>query len=251
MTDPVTFRVLAYNVRGLRDDQDALAQIVREADPDVVCVQEAPKYLRWRTKGAALARHWGLLYVSGGGSTGGTALYAHLRVDVDDAREQVASRLYGWPDRGIATAMVRKGGARLAVASLHVPFKAAAREHYSDLVRELLDRYPTSHRLVAGDLNQTPSGRTWTGLRELGLVDLDPQCGPTFPAAAPETRIDGILATGGVHVVEHRVIDAPAVVRASDHRPLLAVVTVPVDEPTGAAAPTAASGGQPRPTRLG
>ncbi len=245
MTDPVTFRVLSYNVRGLRDDQHALAAIVRETDPDVVCVQEAPKYLRWRAKGAALARHWGLLYVAGGGSTGGTALYAHLRVDVDDAREQVASRLYGWPDRGIATAMVSKGRARLAVASLHVPFTTAAREHYGRLVGELLERYPTTHRLAAGDLNQVPGGRTWQTLRELGLRDLDPECGPTFPAAGPETRIDAILATDGVQLLEHHVIDTPAVARASDHRPLLAVVTVPVEQPAETTSPAAASGGQP------
>ncbi|MDQ1664772.1 MAG: hypothetical protein QOH75_803, partial [Actinomycetota bacterium] len=72
-------RVLSYNVRGLRDDRAALADVVRSVDPDVVCVQEAPKYLRWRSKCASLAREWGLLYVAGGGSTGGTALFAHLR----------------------------------------------------------------------------------------------------------------------------------------------------------------------------
>jgi len=227
----VPFRVLSYNVRGLRDDQAALAEVVRSTDPDVVCVQEAPKYLRWRAKGAALARSWGVLYVAGGGSTGGTALYAHLRVDVDAPQETVASRLYGWPDRGIATAMVTKAGARLAVASLHLPLDALARQRYSTMVGQLLDQYPTTHRLVAGDLNEKPGGPTWQGLHDGGLCDLDPACGPTFPAAAPRKRIDGILATDGVQVVEHHVVDSPAVARASDHRPLLAVVHVPVDQP--------------------
>src|SRR4051812_22368083 len=170
-TERISFRVLSYNVHGLRDDTAALAEVVRGTDPDVICVQEAPKYFRWRAKGAALARRWGVLYVGGGGSTGGTALYAHLRVDVDDPVETVASRLYGWPDRGLATAMVSKQGARLAVASIPLPLEAVARQRYGALVGQLLDRYPTAHRLAAGDLNEKPSGPTWQALHDGGLCD--------------------------------------------------------------------------------
>jgi endonuclease/exonuclease/phosphatase family metal-dependent hydrolase len=92
-------RVLSYNVRGLRDDRAALADVVRSVDPDVVCVQEAPKYLRWRSKCASLAREWGLLYVAGGGSTGGTALFAHLRVDGSSAGPIAASPQHSSPSR--------------------------------------------------------------------------------------------------------------------------------------------------------
>lgn len=222
-------RVLSYNVRGLRDDRAALADVVRSVDPDVVCVQEAPKYLRWRSKCASLAREWGLLYVAGGGSTGGTALFAHLRVDVDDAREMALSRQFGWPDRGVASALIAKSGARIAVASIHLPLVAEQRHQHAARVRELLDTYDTSHRLAAGDLNERPPGPTWEAFGLGGLADLDPQCGPTFPAGQPVKRIDGILATEGVAVVEHHVLDGPAVARASDHRPLLAVVRVPTD----------------------
>ncbi len=119
---PAELRILSWNVHGLRDDRDALTGIVRELDPDVMCVQEAPKFFRWRAKVAALARECGLLYVAGGGTTGGTALLVHLRVDVEGAAELALSRYrLGWPDRGVAAAVVRKSGARLAVASLHLP----------------------------------------------------------------------------------------------------------------------------------
>jgi exonuclease III len=37
------FRILSWNMHGLRDDRAALTRIVRDADPDVVSVQEAPK----------------------------------------------------------------------------------------------------------------------------------------------------------------------------------------------------------------
>jgi endonuclease/exonuclease/phosphatase family metal-dependent hydrolase len=224
---PVELRVLSYNVRGLRHDRAALAEVVRSADPDVVCVQETPKYLRWRTKCAALAREWGLLYVAGGGSTGGTALFVHLRVDVDEPRSEALSRLYGWPDRGVASAIVAKAGARLAVASIHLPLVAGTRHQHASRVSEVLEGYATPYRLAAGDLNERPPGPTWDAFGFSGLADLDPDCGPTFPAVRPAQRIDGILATEGVQVVEHDVLASVAVTRASDHRPLLAVVRVP------------------------
>jgi endonuclease/exonuclease/phosphatase family metal-dependent hydrolase len=224
---PVELRVLSYNVRGLRDDRQALAEVVRAADPDVVCVQEAPKYLRWRAKCAALAREWGLLYVAGGGNAGGTALFAHLRVDVDQPQSLALSRQWGWPDRGVASAVVTNAGAGLAVASIHLPLVAAQRHRHADRVREVLDGYGTSHRLAAGDLNERPPGPTWDVFGVGGLADLDPECAATYPASKPVKRIDGILATEGVEVVEHRVLDGAAVTRASDHRPLLAVIRLP------------------------
>ncbi|MGZ4594389.1 MAG: endonuclease/exonuclease/phosphatase family protein [Actinomycetes bacterium] len=223
-SDPVELRVLSYNVRGLREDKAALADVVRSADPDVVCVQEAPKSLRWRARCAALAREWGLLYVAGGGTTGGTALFAHMRVDVDDAREMALSRQFGWPDRGVAAALITKAGGRLAVASIHLPLVAPERREHAMRIRELLDSYGTPYRLAAGDLNERPQGPAWEAFGLGGLADLDPQCGPTFPAHAPIKRIDGVLATQGVEVVRHEVLSGEAVARASDHSPLLAVV---------------------------
>ena len=49
-------RLLSYNVRSLRDDRHAVAAVIRSVRPDVVAVQEAPRFLRWRSKRAALAR---------------------------------------------------------------------------------------------------------------------------------------------------------------------------------------------------
>ena len=41
-------RVLSYNVRSLRDDPAAVARVVRACAPDLVLVQEAPRFFRWR-----------------------------------------------------------------------------------------------------------------------------------------------------------------------------------------------------------
>ena len=224
MTD---LRLLSYNVHGQRDDSYALHRLVRDLDPDVMCVQEAPKYLRWRSRIAALARECGLFYVSGGGTTGGTALLVHLRVAVERRAELALSSRFGLPDRGVAAAVVRVRGARLAVASLHLPLPAGARVGQARRALDVLRLGGVSTMVAAGDLNERPSGPVWAYLDQEGLRDLGKGTGPTFPAVHPDRRIDGAFATSDVEVLDYRVVDDPRVRRASDHRPLLVTVRVP------------------------
>ncbi len=214
-------------MHGLRDDRAALAHVVRSCDPDVVCVQEAPKYLRWRARCADLARRCGLLYVTGGGTTGGSALLVNLRVDVDVADEVCLSRQWGWPARGVASAVVEKAGARLAVASVHLPLDQQTRLDHAHRVLDVIARTGAPHALAAGDVNERPGHPVWQVLHDGGLRDLGPDSGPTFPAVAPAKRIDGVFATAGVEGVDYRVVDEPGVELASDHRPVLVTVRVP------------------------
>ena len=72
-----TLRLLSYNVRSLRDDPAAVARVMRAAEPDVAIVQEAPRFLRWRSSCAALARRAGLLWVSGGRAAGANLVLSH------------------------------------------------------------------------------------------------------------------------------------------------------------------------------
>lgn len=218
-----SLRVLSWNVHGLRDDVTAMARIVRDVDPDVMCVQEAPKYLRWRAKSAGMARRFGLLYVTGGGTTGGSALLVNLRVDVREVTAVCLSRQYGWPARGVAAAVVHKGATALTVASIHLPLAQQERlAHARRAVRA--SRTPGKALLVAGDINERPGGPAWRALAADGLRDLGPHSGPTFPATAPRKRIDGVLASADVEVKGYDVLDVPGVERASDHRPVLVTV---------------------------
>ena len=224
----VELRILSWNVHGLRDNRDALTGIVRELDPDVMCVQEAPKFFRWRAKVAALARECGLLYVVGGGTTGGTALLVHLRVDVAGAAELALSRYrLGWPDRGVAAAVVRKSGARLAVASLHLPLPEGERADHARRALAVLRASQVPQLFAAGDMNERPGRTAWKYLEDEGLRDLGPDSGPTFPAHGPDRRIDGAFATAGLEVVDCQVVDGAGVESASDHRPLLVTLRVP------------------------
>lgn len=223
----VEFRVLTFNVRSLRDDAAAVAAVIRACDPDVVCLQEAPRFFRWRSKLAKLARECGLLYVSGGRTTGGVALLAHLRVDVHDAREGLLTKHAGLHQRGVAAAVVSRPGGRLLVASTHLGLKAEERAEHAAEVLTLLRELPAPHAVVAGDFNEPPDWPAWRAFQTGGLRDLGPGSGQTFPARTPRKRIDGILGSPGVAAVDYRVIDDPRVERASDHRPVLAVLQLP------------------------
>ena len=220
-------RVLSWNVHGLRDDRRTLTRLVRDVDPDVFCVQEAPKYFRWRAKCAAFARECGLLYVTGGGTTGGSALLAHLRVDVEKAQEACLSRQWGWPARGVAAADVIKGSAALTVASIHLPLDAAERLAHAHRVLGICRSLGNRHVLAAGDINERPGLAAWQAFADGGLRDLGPGTGPTFPAAEPRKRIDGVVGSEAVEVVDYEVVDRPEVRRASDHRPVLVTVRIP------------------------
>ena len=224
---PARFRVLTYNVRSLRDDPAAVAAVVRSCDPDVVLVQEAPRFFRWRSKVAKLARECGLLYVTGGRTTGGVALLAHLRVDVDDAREGLLTKHSGLHQRGVAAAVVSRSGCRLLVASTHLGLDRQERAGHAQEVLTLLGMVPAPHAVAGGDLNEPPGAPAWAALHAGGLRDLGPGSGHTFPARSPRKRIDAVLGSARVEVVEYRVVDAPGVERASDHRPVLAVLQVP------------------------
>lgn len=220
------FRVLTYNVRALRDDRDALVHAVRSCDPDVVCVQEAPRFFRWRSKCAALARDLDLVYVNGGGTTGGVALFVHLRADVEAAREGLLSKTPGLHQRAVAAAVVAKSGSRLMVVSTHLGLRAAERKRHAVELLAGLSWAPARHVVVAGDLNSGAGSEVWRALHDAGLRDPGPASGPTFPAWEPVKRIDALLVSADVRVVDYRVVNARGVERASDHRPVFAVLDV-------------------------
>ena len=89
----------------MRDDRAALARVIRGANPDLVCVQEAPRFLRWRSTCAALARTSGLVVVGGGRVGGANLIMSTLAVDVVDVACVAFSTDPGLHHRGAAIAV--------------------------------------------------------------------------------------------------------------------------------------------------
>ncbi len=226
-----TLRVLTYNVRSLRDDPAAVARTILSAAPDVVAVQEAPRFLRWRARGAEFARHCGLVVLSGGRTAVGNLLLCQLGVEVEHATEFGLSHRSGMPRRGAAVGVCSLAGRRFAFVGTHLDLRPADRvSHVSELFARLPDAGvdPSAPLIVAGDINETPGEPAWAVLASR-LSDGAASVGagsPTFPATDPRRRIDGVFVDRRLQVTDARVLDGPDVRAGSDHRPVLVEVAL-------------------------
>jgi endonuclease/exonuclease/phosphatase family metal-dependent hydrolase len=232
MTRVPTVRVLSYNVRSLRDDRAALGRVIRSAEPDVVCVQEAPRFLRWRALCAELARRSGLVVVAGGRPAAAQLILSSLGVDVVSTAAVRFSPDRGLHRRGVAIAVLRRHGAAFAVAGTHLDLVEPARlRHVGELDAALAAHVPAEVPVVvAGDMNAAPGSATWRALtRERTDAFAAAGAGPgyTSTAASPHQRIDGLFVDPRITVRAARVVAHPDAARASDHLPVLAELELP------------------------
>jgi len=246
----VELRVLSYNIRSMRDDTHALFQVIRDCDPDVACIQEAPRFFRWRTKCAWLAHESGLVVLTGGRAAGAMLLLGSLRTKLVYAENRKLTKRPGLHQRGVAVAVVDIPGpgptpvptmARLCVASIHLSLFAPERREQVDEVLGHVDRLAslpgvgTPQVIVAGDINERPSGESWSVLatRLRDAYPVAPWGGEfTSNAKNPYKRIDGIFVSDQIEVVRCGVPEhVPGLDVASDHRPVLATVRVPAQRP--------------------
>ena len=214
-------RVMTYNVRSLRDDAAAVAAVVRAAEPDVVAVQEAPRFLRSRSRAAALARACGLVVVGGGRQAGANLLLSRLAVTVRSTHDVALPWSPPRHRRGVALAHLALAGHRFALLGTHLSLDADERAAHLPLLLDEVGRAAaTSPVVLAGDLNETPDGPTWTALADR-LLDAGPADARTYPADVGRRRIDAVLVDERLPVLDARVPDGPDVRRASDHRPVV------------------------------
>ncbi|MEV5883198.1 endonuclease/exonuclease/phosphatase family protein [Streptomyces sp. NPDC052020] len=229
-------RVLSYNIRSLRDDTAALARVIGACAPDLVLVQEAPRFFRWRKKLARLAAASGLVVLTGGATAAGPAILCSLRATVERTEDVLLPLTPGLHRRGFATAVVRFGGARLGVLSCHLSLRSDERYIQGGLLLDRLAAMGVEHVVAGGDLNERPGGRTFRRLAE-GMQD----CWETAPwggehtstPADPRQRIDAVFASPGIEVLGCGVpLGQPGVSEAdlraaTDHLPVLAALRVP------------------------
>jgi endonuclease/exonuclease/phosphatase family metal-dependent hydrolase len=227
-----TLRLLSYNVRSMRDDVDALARVMRGIAADVAIIQEAPRFLRWRSQCAALARRAGMVLVTGGRASGANLVLSSLAVDVIATHELTFTADRHLHHRGAAVAVLRLRGVRFAVAGTHLDLIEAPRLRHLDELAAFADaNLPQDAPLiVGGDLNAVPSSATWQRLQRFGtdaFAAVGTGDGLTYSATAPVRRIDGIFADPRLHPLKAEAIDSADVRIASDHRPLVVEYQLP------------------------
>jgi endonuclease/exonuclease/phosphatase family metal-dependent hydrolase len=222
----VKLRLLSYNIRSLRDDNEALFRVIRSAQADVVCLQEMPRFLRWRSTMAGIARRTGMVVVTGGRPAGGNAIMSTLGVTVHATQDVVLSRDRGQYLRGTAIAVLSRDGVRFTVAGTHLDLVEGPRlRHVGELHHKIDELVPDGGpRIVAGDMNCKPGEPAWLALTEratdvwAAVGDGD---GYTFSADNPRRRIDGVFAGPGVRPVSATILHSPDTEVATDHCPLL------------------------------
>jgi endonuclease/exonuclease/phosphatase family metal-dependent hydrolase len=221
-------RFLTYNVLGGKA-RVALRSVVRAVDPDVMVVNESPQVpLLWRAQCTSLAREWNLQHVAGGRNAGRNMILAQHHVGVADTHVERIRQPRLQPIRGVVSAQLQVDSHRFGVVGAHLGLGSDARIHEVEHVlrrAELLD----GPVVVAGDLNERPSGPAWQRLRAAGFVDHGDRDDLTFPAEHPVKRIDAVLVRGDVRVARHRIPGLqPELLRlASDHLPVVATLTWP------------------------
>ncbi|MFI7437485.1 endonuclease/exonuclease/phosphatase family protein [Micromonospora haikouensis] len=225
----VPLRVVSYNVHSQRDDQAALAAVVRAVAPDVVIVQEAPRRFRWRQKCASLAESFGLVVAVGGLPSLGNLLLTSLRVRVGDTRCQRYPLTPGRHMRGAAYADCRVGGARFLLAGSHLSTDPAERPGQATAFKRELAAADLP--VVAGaDLNEGPDGPAWATVGA-GLTDAavaaDRADRLTYSCADPRRRIDAVFVDPRITVVDYDVVDTPQARLASDHFPVVVDLLLP------------------------
>jgi endonuclease/exonuclease/phosphatase family metal-dependent hydrolase len=222
---PAGPRVVSYNIHGQRDDQAALAAVVRELAPDVLLLQEAPRRFRWRQRCAALARRFGLVVAVGGLPGLGNLILTDLRVQVWQTWCVRFPLTPGRHLRGAAFARCTVAGVPFVVAGSHLATFAPERPAQARLLRQQLAGQ-AEPVVVGADLNDQPGSPTWQALVD-GLVDPGAQAAvPTLPGPPPR-RIDALLVDPRLEVVSYQVVDTPAARRASDHLPVVADLRLP------------------------
>jgi endonuclease/exonuclease/phosphatase family metal-dependent hydrolase len=219
----------------MRDDRAALARVIRRLEPDLACVQEAPRFAYWLRNRRRLARETGL-GLAVGRRPAGLEVYAGARAALLHREHRLLSPVPGLHRRGLAMAVVEAGGTRLIAATVHLDLVAGPRLRHAAEIMASLDRARRRFGVpvvVSGDINEQPGGTTWDLFAERfqDAYAVAPRGGrATYSAADPRIRIDGIFVDREIEVLGCGVPEDPELLadypRASDHRPLLAELRV-------------------------
>jgi endonuclease/exonuclease/phosphatase family metal-dependent hydrolase len=226
-------RVLTYNLHDLKDDDDAIARVIRAVRPDVACLQAMPRHPFSGHRIGALADACRLVWPGGGSSSGGTAVLTSMRVDERVAQsERLPVSGAFTRRRGYAAAVIAvPGGPTLTVASVHLSLEPDERVRHARAVLRQVQSLGPAPYVIAGDLGEAPGGPAWAAFAT-ALSDpagrVEPAQQSTYPARWPHRRIDAVLVSPGVTVRSVRVagpddgVDPGDLVAASNHLPVIA-----------------------------
>ena len=222
-------RVLVYNVRGFRDGLNRVVDVVAQVQPDVAVLNETGSRRALRRFAKGLEMQVASDPRSPFARRVKDAVLVRPPWRILEHRQHRFARTDHLYPRGALLAQIDRAGRRAWVVSVHLGLRPVERrrnvEELADLVRDIRDPV-----VIGGDCNELPQGRAIAFLaerfRDAWLLGGD-VAGETFPASDPTARIDYVFVSEGIRVERVLVPDGELVRSASDHRPVVAELTLP------------------------
>lgn len=226
-------RVASYNMRKAigtdrRRSPERILEVLREVNADVIALQEADR--RFGARSAVITQHlleehsdWkSVSFGVRANSMGwhGNAMLVRKDCEIVDCE---LIHLPALEPRGAVMADVRVGGTVVRVIGMHLDLSGLWRRRQATAilshVASSTQQRPT---VMMGDLNE------WTRaagcLRDFGRDFCFAETGPSFHARRPVGRLDRIMVSEDLTIVECGVHQSAAARKASDHLPIWADV---------------------------
>ncbi|HEX2168397.1 MAG TPA: endonuclease/exonuclease/phosphatase family protein [Longimicrobiales bacterium] len=232
-------RVMSYNIAAGHGDLAAIATVIREADPDIVALQEVDVHWSERSgladQAAALADALGMhvrfapIYHVADDPPREFGLAILSRYPVVEFTNHVIPRLSTQveeaeprPMPGFPQAVVDIGGTRIHVFDTHLDYRADPRVRVQQVAAMLrVMENVAAPVILMGDLNAQPDAPELQPLfgllRDAWRDGGGDGAGYTYPGESPVRRIDYVMTSGHFEVRSAMV----PVTTASDHRPVV------------------------------
>ncbi|HYK98203.1 MAG TPA: endonuclease/exonuclease/phosphatase family protein [Candidatus Acidoferrales bacterium] len=228
-----TFRVMTYNIHqgfdaGQIPSLDALADIITQESPDVLCLQEVVRGWMIDEQQDALSvlaerLHMRYVFLPAIGDLYGDAILS--RFDMTDVK-RIAYPFEGGKHQPRGAIGVRTSG--VTFVCTHLDDVSNASIERQTQIRQILDTWTDAPIVIAGDMNATPESIEIQLFHQSELEDLGASAGETTTMDDPQKRIDYVFGKGVVggqaHIAANN--DLKRLMEASDHRSLVVNVTI-------------------------
>ncbi len=224
-------KVASYNIHkgiGLdrRRNPERVVEVLREIDADVIALQEADR--RFGERACVLPFHlldehsdWkpvplGSRAVSMGWH--GNVILIRKSAELTDSE---AIHLPSLEPRGAVMADVRTAGGAIRVVGMHLDLSGLWRRKQAAAILAHVGNCPVAlPTVLMGDLNEWSASSGC--LRDFGRDHAFAQTGPSFHSRRAIAKLDRIMVSRTLKVVDCGVHDSPASRKASDHLPIWA-----------------------------
>lgn len=228
-----TIKVASYNMRkGVGSDRrrspERVLEVLREVDADVIALQEADR--RFGQRHAVLSNHlldehsdWKVVPLALRATSSGWHGNAILVRKDAEISQCEALHLPALEPRGAAMCTVTIRDLTLRVVGMHLDISGLWRRRQAGAIMHRIDQSEDRHPTVLmGDLNEW---RPQQGcLRDFAREYDTAPTGPSFHARRPVARLDRIMASRDLRIIDAGVHTSPSARIASDHLPIWALL---------------------------